>query len=412
MTHTSNWRKTFYSIYIGQAFSLLSSSAVQFSIIWWITMKTESALALTLASVIGLLPQAVLGLFAGVWIDRFDRKKIMMLADTMVALSSLFLGVLFFLGIESITFVYIVLFIRALGETFHKPALQTTIPQLVPPTELTKAGGLGQMVNSLCAMGGPMLGALLMSLTSLPYVMLVDVFGASIAVLILFYVKIPKVATPLHGKRHFKDEMKAGILAFRSNQVLVRLAVPMLISTIIFVPIGTLLPLMVKAFFGGTAWHNGIVQTLFSVGMLYAATVIGITGGLKRQFLMISLSTGLLGICSLVAGFMPSNLFWGFCVIVFIMGMTGMGFNIPFTAYIQRSVPAENLGKVISFFTSVMSFAAPIGMFIAGPVSEIIGINRWMSIAGIIMIIVGLLSYMLTREFDQPVNQEVAINEV
>lgn len=408
MTHTSNWRKTFYSIYIGQAFSLLSSSAVQFSIIWWITMKTESALALTLASVIGLLPQAVLGLFAGVWIDRFDRKKIMMLANTMVALSSLFLGVLFFLGIESITFVYVVLFIRALGETFHKPALQTTIPQLVPPSELTKAGGLGQMVNSLCAMGGPMLGALLMSLTSLPYVMLVDVFGASIAVLILFYVKIPKVATP-HGKRHFKDEMKAGILAFRSNQVLVRLAVPMLISTIIFVPIGTLLPLMVKAFFGGTAWHNGIVQTLFSVGMLFAATVIGVTGGLKRQFLMISLSTGLLGICSLVAGFMPSNLFWGFCVIVFIMGMTGMGFNIPFTAYIQRSVPAENLGKVISFVTSVMSFAAPIGMFIAGPVSEIIGINRWMSIAGIIMILVGLLSYMLTREFDQPVNQEVAL---
>ena len=409
MTHTSNWRKTFYSIYIGQAFSLLSSSAVQFSIIWWITMKTESALALTLASVIGLLPQAVLGLFAGVWIDRFDRKKIMMLADTMVALSSLFLGVLFFLGIESIIFVYIVLFIRALGETFHKPALQTTIPQLVPPSELTKAGGLGQIVNSLCAMGGPMLGALLMSLTSLPYVMLVDVFGASIAVLILFYVKIPKVATPPHGKRHFKDEMKAGILAFRSNKVLVRLAVPMLISTIIFVPIGTLLPLMVKAFFGGTAWHNGIVQTLFSVGMLFAATVIGVTGGLKRQFLMISLSTGLLGICSLVAGFMPSNLFWGFCVIVFIMGMTGMGFNIPFTAYIQRSVPAENLGKVISFVTSVMSFAAPIGMFIAGPVSEIIGINRWMSIAGIVMILVGLLSYMLTREFDHPMKQEVAL---
>lgn len=403
MTHTSNWRKTFYSIYIGQAFSLLSSSAVQFSIIWWITMKTESALALTLASVIGLLPQAVLGLFAGVWIDRFDRKKIMMLADTMVALSSLFLGILFFLGIESITFVYIVLFIRALGETFHKPALQTTIPQLVPPSELTKAGGLSQMVNSLCAMVGPMLGALLMSITSLPYVMLVDVFGASIAVLILFYVKIPKVAAPPHGKRHFKDEMKAGILAFRSNKVLVRLAVPMLISTIIFVPIGTLLPLMVKAFFGGTAWHNGIVQTLFSVGMLFAATVIGVTGGLKRQFLMISLSTGLLGICSLVAGFMPSNLFGGFCVIVFIMGMTGMGFNIPFTAYIQRSVPAENLGKVISFVTSVMSFAAPIGMFIAGPVSEIIGINRWMSIAGIVMILVGLLSYMLTREFDQPV---------
>lgn len=104
-------------------------------------METGSAMALTIASVIGLLPQAVIGLFAGVWIDRFNRKKIMIIADNVVASSSLLLGFLFFVGIESIIFVYIVLFIRALGETFHKPALQATIPQLVPPSELTKAGG-------------------------------------------------------------------------------------------------------------------------------------------------------------------------------------------------------------------------------------------------------------------------------
>lgn len=66
-----------------------------------------------------------------------------------------------------------------------------------------------------------------------------------------------------------------------------------------------------------------------------------------------------------------------------------MGFNIPFTAYIQRSVPSENLGKVISLVTSVMSFAAPVGMFIAGPISEIIGVSNWMVSAGIIMILIG-----------------------
>jgi DHA3 family macrolide efflux protein-like MFS transporter len=83
-----NWRKSFFTIYIGQAFSLLSSSAVQFSIIWWITMETGSAMALTIASVIGLLPQAIIGLFAGVWIDRFNRKKIMIIADSAVALQA------------------------------------------------------------------------------------------------------------------------------------------------------------------------------------------------------------------------------------------------------------------------------------------------------------------------------------
>lgn len=411
MNRTENWRKSFFTIYIGQAFSLLSSSAVQFSIIWWITMETGSAIALTMASVIGLLPQAVIGLFAGVWIDRFNRKRIMIIADSAVALSSLLLGVLFIIGIKSIIFVYIVLFIRALGETFHKPALQAAIPQLVPPSELTKAGGLGQMINSACSMVGPMLGAFLMSVTSLQYAILVDVLGAVFAVITLSFVRIPKYAVNTRSKLSFIQDMKQGISAIKSNKALLRLSIPMLISTVIFVPLGTLLPLMVKEYFNGTAWHNGIVQTLFSSGMLIAAMVIGITGGLKRQFFMISLSTGLLGICALIGGTLPAHLFGVFCIVVFIMGTTGMGFNIPFTSYIQRTVPSENLGKVISFVTSVMSFAAPVGMFIAGPISEIIGVSNWMFYAGIVMIFVGILCYFLTREFDIQLNSEVISNE-
>jgi DHA3 family macrolide efflux protein-like MFS transporter len=411
MALNKNWRKSLFTIYIGQAFSLLSSSAIQFSIIWWITMETGSAMALTIASVIGLLPQAVIGLFAGVWIDRFDRKKIMIIADTVVAVSSLFLGVLFFLGIKSILLVYIVLFIRALGETFHKPALQSTIPQLVPSSELTKAGGFGQMINSACSMVGPMLGAFLMSVTTLQYAMLIDVLGATFSVVTLSLVKTPKQNIDQKDRLSFIQDLKQGINAFKSNKALLRLSIPMLISTIIFVPIGTLLPLMVKQYFNGTAWHNGIVQTLFSSGMLIAAMLIGITGGLKKQFLMISISTGLLGICALIGGMIPAYLFWAFCIVVFVMGTTGMGFNIPFTSYIQRTAPAENLGKVLSLVTSVMSFAAPVGMFIAGPISESIGVSNWMTCAGIVMIFVSILCYFLTREFDIPLDSEVISNE-
>lgn len=92
----AGWREQFSTIYLGQAFSILSSSAVQFAIIWWITVTTGSPLAITFASIAGLLPQAVIGPFAGVWIDRFNRKIIMILADGLVALGSLLLFVLCF----------------------------------------------------------------------------------------------------------------------------------------------------------------------------------------------------------------------------------------------------------------------------------------------------------------------------
>jgi MFS transporter, DHA3 family, macrolide efflux protein len=412
MDQLKNWRKSFFAIYFGQSFSLLSSSAVQFSIIWWITVETGSALALTIASVVGLLPQAIIGLFAGVWIDRFNRKKIIILADGIVAASSLFLGVLFFMGISSLTFVYVVLFVRTLGESFHKPALQALIPQIVPQDELIKAGGFGQMINTACTMLGPMLGALLMSLTTLRWIMLLDVFGAFLAIVSLTIVKTSQLHSNHTNRINFVQDIKQGKLAIKSNKALLRLSIPTLISTVVFVPLGTLLPLMVRNYFFGTAWHNGLIQTLFSLGMLIAAIVIGLTGGLKKQFLMISLFTGLLGLSSFIAGLIPANLFWVFCILVFLMGSTGSGFNIPFTAYVQRTVPPENLGKVLSLITSVMSFAAPVGMFIAGPIAEIIGVSNWMIIAGILMIFVGIMSYVLTKEFDTNRGHEVIKNEV
>ena len=201
--------------------------------------------------------------------------------------------------------------------------------------------------------------------------------------------------------------MKQGIKAIKANKALVRASIPILMSTIVFVPLGTLLPLMIKLYFNGTAWHNGIVQALFSSGMLIAALVIGITGGLKKQFFMISLGIFLMGICSLIAGMLPVTGFWLFCIIIFIMGTTGMVSNIPFTAYMQKTIPQENLGKVISLITSIMSFAAPVGMFIAGPASELIGVNNWMILAGVLMLFVGLVCYFLTREFDEIIPEEV-----
>lgn len=406
--NSTSWRKPFFTLYIGQAFSLLSSSAVQFAIIWWITVETGSAIALTISSVVGLLPQVVFGLFAGVWIDRYNRKTIMIIADIGTAVASLILGTSFFFGKPSLILIYIILFLRALGETFHKPALQAAIPQLVPEIELTKAGGLGQMVSSICAMVGPMLGALLISITSMKYIMLVDIVGAILAVLLLSFAKIGKHSA-IHGKRpSIIKDMKQGFLAISENKLLVKMSLPIFVTSMVFMPLGSLLPLMVKNYFNGTAWHNGIIQTLFSMGMLISALVIGLTGGLKQTTLMISLSALLLGFCSLIGGVLPATAFWAFCIVVFVMGTTGMLGNIPYVAYIQQRIPPENLGKVISSVTSVMSLGFPLGMLIAGPVAEAVGVNNWMIIAGLLMFLVGVLSFLLTRTTE--INNNLVLN--
>lgn len=400
MEKNSQWQRPFFTLYIGQAFSLLSSSAVQFAIIWWITAKTGSAISLTIASVAGLLPQVILGPFAGVIIDRHKRKTVMIVADLGVAVSSLALGMSFFFGEPAMAFIYVILFLRAIGETFHKPALQAAIPQLVPVEELTMAGGLGQLVSALCSMAGPMLGALLTNLLPLHFIMVVDIAGAIAAVMALSTVRIPDHAGQTASRSGIFREMKDGFLAIKSNRGLVRATVPVFLTSMVFMPLGSLLPLMVKHYFLGGALQGGLVQTLFSIGMLVSAAVFGVSGVSKRPFAMISLSSFLLGLCSLAGGLLPPNAFWAFCIVVFVIGTTGMMGNIPYMAYIQRSVSPENLGKVISTVTSIISIGIPLGMLAAGPIAELVGVSAWMAGVGILLLLIGSLSYMRTRQFD------------
>lgn len=108
MNRIKNWKKQFAVIYTGQAFSILGSAAVQFAVIWWLTIQTESAITLTIASLVAFLPNMLIGPFAGVWIDRYNRRTVMILADGLVAVSSIILGAAFLL-VETppIWFIYI-----------------------------------------------------------------------------------------------------------------------------------------------------------------------------------------------------------------------------------------------------------------------------------------------------------------
>ncbi len=399
--HSTNWKKTFTIIYIGQAFSLIGSSAVQFSIIWWLTVKTDSAIVLTIASIVGLLPQALIGPFAGVWVDRYDRKMIMIVADGIVALSSGALAVVFLFGSPPLWVFYLIAFIRALGSTFHAPAMQASIPLLVPQEKLTQAGGWGQLVNSASFMVGPVIGAALMGMLPLHSIMLVDLLGAAFAISALLLVKFPK-APEQSVKLHLFEDLRQGFHAMRSNKPLMAVTIPVLAACIVYMPLGSLLPLLIRGHYSGTAWHSGASEFLFAAGMALSASAIGIWGGMKRQFLMISIGLSALGLCAALSGMLPGSWFAVFATISFIMGGTGTFFNVPYTAYIQRTVPPESMGKVFSLVVSGMSLASPVGLILAGPLSEVVGITNWFTISGILMLLTGIICYLVTRRYDRP----------
>ena len=408
----NKWKKQFAIIYAGQAFSLLGSAAVQFAVIWWLTVQTGSAITLTVASIISFLPNLLLGPFAGVWIDRYNHGKVMIAADGLVALSSVILGAAFLImDIPPVWFIYTVLFLRGLGNTFHSPAIQSAIPLLVPAEMLTKAGGWGNLVSSISNMLGPVLGAALMGVFSIASIMLVDISGAIFAIVCLLFVKIPDVPQSAE-KPNFCEDFRQGISAMKKNKPLMAVLPSYLLATIIYMPLGALFPLFVYNYFGGNAWHNSVVEFVFASGLLVSSLIMGVWGGLRKRFLMISLAIGLQGTAILVSGALPQSGLWAFVVCAFFMAAAGTIFNVPYMAYIQESTPPEVMGKVFSLLMTAMTVAMPIGLLVAGPAVEAVGVDTWFFWSGVAMIGAAILCGVLTRKYDQISAQTEVLEQV
>ena len=178
--------RPFFALWIGQAFSLLGSQLVQFALVWWLTKTTGSATMLAFASLAALLPQVLIGPFAGALVDRWSRKTVMLVADTAIALATLVLAVLFYLQIAAVWTIYALLIIRAIGAAFHWPAMQASTTLMVPEKNLSRVGGLNQTLFGMAAIFIPPLGALAIEVLPMQGVLAIDVLTAIPAVVTLF----------------------------------------------------------------------------------------------------------------------------------------------------------------------------------------------------------------------------------
>jgi DHA3 family macrolide efflux protein-like MFS transporter len=388
-----SWKKIFYTISAGQVFSILGSSMVQFAIIWWLTLETKSATVLTMASLVGFLPQAILGPFIGTIVDKFKRKYIMIFADIGIALATLVLMVFFFMQKESLYLIYIVLAIRSLGSAFHMPALQASIPMIVPEDKLTVSASVTQFIQSASNIFGPALAAFMLGLYSIEYVMIVDIIGALVASLTVAFVEIPNPARSTEDTKseNMFSEISYAFKELRQYKGLFILTIIMSINAVIFIPVGSLFPLMVTQHLRGGAFHASFVEVTFAVGLLLGSVLLGVIGEKYKKSNIISFSLLGLGIALAISGLVPTNGFILFSIMSAMMGLTGPLFSGSYYVLLQNKIDPSVLGRVMGIVGSIMLFATPIGLLIAGPTSQKIGVASWFLISGILTIILAIV---------------------
>lgn len=387
--------RPFLILWTGQAFSLLGSQLVQFALIWWLTQETGSATVLALASLVGLLPQVVLGPFVGPLVDRWNRRWTMILADAVVALATLGLATLFWLGQVEIWHVYIALFVRALGGTFHGPAMSASVSLIVPEEHLTRVQGFNQILNGGLNIVSAPLGALLLQLLPIQGVLLVDMVTAAIAITTVAVVHVPQ---PRHeaptepgarGGQYWRD-LQAGfryVLGWRGLLILMGLA---MMINLMMVPSVSFMPLLVTDHFRGTAWHLSAMEAGLGVGVIVGGLLLGAWGGFRRRIYTSLLGVMGIGLSVLLVGLVPAPAFVLAVILMGTMGLTMSFANGPLMAVLQATVAPAMQGRVFTLLTSGATAMMPLGLIAAGPLADALGVRAWFVIGGAVTLAVGV----------------------
>ena len=393
---TVTWKRQFAVLWLGQAVSILTSSISQYALIWDLTARTGSAAVLSLAAMAALLPQGVFSLFTGAVADRFDRRKIMALADGAIGLVSLALAAGWRLAGElPISAILAVLALRSVGSAFHAPCLQAVTPLLVPRERLSQCAGWSQGVQTLSLLLSPALAALLYAAVPLPLIIALDALGAAFAIGFLLLARLPALRTRREGPFRLLDDCRAGCALLRSQGWLWQLCLICGIFSVAVVPVSSLFPLMCMSYFGGTAVSASVVETAYSLGMLAGSLLLGLWGGTRNKMTAMTVALFAMGGCLLAVGGLSPAAFLAFTGLALGMGLASPFFNSMFTALIQEKVAGDYLGRVLGLTSAVMTLAGPVGLAATALFAERVGLVRWFVLAGGLTALCGVLCLLL-----------------
>ena len=397
------WAVPFFTLWSGQALSLLGSRVAGFALVWWLTEQTGSAVVLTTLTLMLFLPQIVLGPFIGALIDRWPRRRVMLAADATTAVASALLALLFWADALQIWQIYLASFVGSLAGTFHFAAMTASTSLMVPSDQLTRVQGTNQMLQGLLTVAAPPLGALAVATLPFAVIMSIDVVTAAFAIGPLLWLTIPQptgqpTVTDAPSPNLWR-EVRAGIAYIWQWPALLWLTLLAMGVNFMAGPIGALLPILVTKHFGGAALQLAWLELTLGVGMLAGGLLLGTWGGFQRRGLMFPVGLLGIGVASLGIGLTPPTLFSLALVGSFGFGVTTSLLNGTLMATLQATVDPAMQGRIFTVLNSGASAAMPIGLLIAGPLADRWGAPLWFTLSGVVISLVAGLAFALPTIF-------------
>ncbi|MCG7844777.1 MAG: MFS transporter [Methanomassiliicoccales archaeon] len=386
-----SWKRDFFTIWGGQAFSLVGSSLVQFALVWWLTVETGSGTVLALGTLMGVLPQILIAPWAGAYVDRWDRRRTMVIADSLVAFVAFLLILAYAAGSAQVWMVLLAMFARATVSGFHWPAMQAATSMMVPERHLARVGGINQAMYGLANVIAAPAGAVLIALFPMWTVLSVDLATAAMAIIPLLFIPVPSPKRNKEEKPSLVREMKEGLHFLKKWQGALSIIVLFMIANLLLSPAFSLLPLLVIDHFGAGAAEYAAMEALAGIGMLVGGLALGVWGGFKRKVVTMLISTVVLSLGITVLGLLPGNMIMVGYSCALLIGVTLSMLNGSMMAMMQASVPFNMQGRVFALISSGVTAMMPAGLLMAGPLADMFGVQIWYLVAGVPMAVLSVL---------------------
>ncbi len=385
-----NWKKNAVLFLTSQTVSLFGSTLVQYAITWYITLTTQSGMMMTIAIICGFLPTFFLSPFAGVWADRYHRKRLIILSDSLIATATLILAVLFWTGHDAIWLLFGASVIRGFGSAVQLPAVGAFLPQLVPEDKLTRVNAVNSSIQSLVMLVSPMLSGVLLTMATIETIFLIDVITAAIAVLILsLFLNVPAHAKALTKQTigYFAD-LREGLAYIKNHDYVKTFFLFNIFFFILIAPAAFLTPLQVARSFGSDVWRLTAIEVTFSSGMMVGGMVMAVWGGFKNKVHTMILSNLIIGAGTFGLGLVPVfGIYLGFMAFI---GLVIPVFNTPATVLLQQKVEEAFLGRIFGVMGMIASSMMPLSMLVFGPVADFVKIEWLLMGTGLLLVVQSL----------------------
>ena len=386
-----NWEKNILLFLVSQTISLFGSSLVQYAMMWYITLQTQSGIMLTISIICSFVPTFFLSPFAGVWADRYNRKFLIAASDSMIAIATLILAILFISGYDAIWLLFVISAVRSLGAAVQLPAVGAYIPQLVPEDKLTRVNAINTTIQSVLMLVAPMVSGVLLSIASIESIFFIDVVTAALAVFILlFYLHVPAHSKAQEKQKpSYMADMRLGIEYINNHVYIKKFFIFLGAYLFMIAPIAFLSPLQVARSFGSDVWRLTAVEIAFSAGMVLGGLLMASWSGLKNRTYTMVLSVLSGGVFIFMMGAVHD--FYVYLAFMALCGISVPIFDVPSIVMIQEKVEESYMGRVLGVMNMIMSSTLPIAMLLFGPLADYIRIEWMLMITGALIVLEGFL---------------------